>query len=329
MQENKEIETKKSMIDNINPQIVIGLGVILTFIGGFLAYRNEIKYRTDAIESRFTIDSLVNKNNLLNKQIDIKADEIKTKSDEIDKTTIKNLGLSEKNKKLNQRIDIKAKQNQELIGTNIKLSEELVRETKEVKAEISGGDSYLKIYLVHDIPTNKLKVLGEIIGEYNVRSINLTIDSRYKVVKSVYNTKIEELNAGVPHELKTLPLPTIEAMLYEIRIVAKNNKYLQYAYVHKLGDQFYSQHVYFNDMSRSYCIGETFKPNNYPQYYKELNPSFFEQLNIKYDLENKETIERAKEMLKWQGFSDKRINDFWGIPFNVIKQLRQEVENEK
>lgn len=316
------------MLESINPQYVIGLGVLLTFLGGFLSFNREMSYRKQANEARTSIDRLVAENNHLNKSIEQKSIELKEKTQKIDETTVKNHDLSERNKVLNERIDITTEQNQELIGVNIKLSEELVEETKDVKAEIVGGDSYLKIYLVQERPGERLKVLGEIIGGYNMRSINLTIESRYKVVKPVYNTKIDELNAGVPHQLTTIPIPEVEAMLYEIRIVAKNNKYVQYAYVHKVGNQFFSQHVHFNDMSRSYCMGETYKPNNYPDYYKNISPSFFEQLNISYDLKNKEIRERVKNMLKWDGMTDKELMNFWGVPLRAINELRVEVENE-
>lgn len=309
-------------MDNINPQVLLIIGGLLTLIGAAIAYKNEIKYRSDADKARIKIDSLA-------REIDLKTIAIKDKTGIIDTTTKRNKALSLQNRILNRRIDEKAEQNQGLIGTNIKLSEELVRETQEVKAEISGGDSYLKIFLVQENEGERIKVLAEIIGEYNVRNINLTIESRHKIVKPVYNTKIDELNAGVPHELHSLPMPQVDMMLYEIRIVAKNNKYVQYAYLHKVDNRYYSQHVYFNDMARSYCIGESFKPNDYPEYYKTLNPSYFEQLNIKYDLENKEIKERIKSMLLWNGMTNRRIIDFYGVPEKIINELRIEIKNEE
>lgn len=315
--ESKSMEEKTWFIQYL-PQIFIVSGIILTAIGGWISFSRMIEYRSENLE-------LGRENKTLNQNNLEETGKVKDISALNALLSIENKSLISENTTLTKLNQDLIKSNIEISNNNKELSNQIINRAETLNSEITGGDTYLEIKIEYNKEKNQFLVLANVKGEFNPKNINLTIDESRK---TVYNTKIDELNKGVQHQLKILPIPkNRDYLLYEIRIHTRNGSYHQYAFLKKRNDMFYCKMIYFNDAYRQYCLGEKYFPYKYPENIWDVYPTI-RNLNVKYDLENKEAHERAKSMLRGGYNTIRQIKDFTGVPIQTINKLKLEIEKE-
>jgi hypothetical protein len=201
--------------------------------------------------------------------------------------------------------------------------------SEEIYSEITGGDSYLKLEIRHDKSNPSFfKVSGIIederggLGKYNLRIVDIQIFVNKKKIFETLNP-IQELGAGSVLDFKSIKLPVPinqNPILYSIQILSKNGKYFQYALLKKFKDgNWYGHTVYFNDLYKRLFRKEEYFPYSYPEELKRVSPKMDEL--IKFERDNKTTIELAKKMLKNKTPIDFIINST-GLTKKQIERMK-------
>lgn len=309
------------------PQIFIVSGIVLTAIGGVISFGRMIEYRSENIE-------LGEANKELNQKNLEETDKVKDISALNALISIENKGLLSENTvltKLNQdlinsNIDI-SKSNMEISNSNKELSNQIISRAEILHSEITGGDTYLEIIIKHDEENNQFLVHAEVDGDFNPKNIYLSITEKRE---RVYNKEMVELNKGVLHQLEVLPIPKDrDYLLYEIVIYTKNGSYNQYAFLRKQGSKFYSKMIYFNSLKSRYFLRAKFYPQfqNCPEGIWNIYPTE-KDLGLKYDRNNKETLEAVKNQLKQGYIPIEAIQKLTGVPIQKIIDLKAKIEKE-
>ena len=308
---------EKSWFIQYLPQLFIVAGILLTAIGGWVSFSRMVKYRTENL-------TLGNTNKGLNEKNLAETKKVKEISEVNTLLSVKNESLLNENTtltKLNQEL---IKSNIEIANSNSELSKQLLDRTEVLNSEITGGSSYLKIWMHYNEKTKMIDISGIIDGEYNLKNIRLTItENKNKVL----DQKLDELNKNVVYDIrKIVPPKDRNILLYSIDVTSRNGSYFQYVLFKKHTDNiWYGHSVYYEDKYQRWFREEEYFPYSYPEELKISTPQITDY--IKFEKDNASSLKSVEDMIKSQPFrTDEWISRFTITPLRIVRNLRKKIE---